>query len=121
MIANILIAILVSLSNIAATETEHRITTYSTGHRTADGSVIDYSGVANGTVRWCAVDQQHRKRYPYGSIILVEGRGFFIVHDCTAAWVGRKWPEGTVDLLCHPSWDNQWREWKRVWIIWRTR
>ena len=112
---NLLIAILIA---VIPGPTVHRITTYSTGQRTADGSVIDYDKVADGTTRWCAVSRQHRAMYPYGTVILVEGHGLWVVRDTMSVWVSEKWPEGTVDLLFHPSSDERhFREWRRVWVI----
>lgn len=117
MIANLLIALLFLLP--LPQSVEHRITTYSTGHRTADGSVIDYDKVASGEIRWCAVSRQHRAMYPYGTLIYVDGHGLYVVRDTMSVWVSEKWPEGTIDILCHPSWNNQWRDWRRVWVIFK--
>jgi len=115
---NILIAILVSLSNIAATETEHRITCYDSGRLTADGTVIDWEAVDRGEQRIVAVSRQHRAMYPYGTIIFVEGHGFYTVRDTMSKWVSEKWREGTIDIAYR---GKDFREWKRVWIIWRAR
>jgi 3D (Asp-Asp-Asp) domain-containing protein len=110
-VINLIIAILFAASLFPAPVT-HRITCYSRGYRTADGTVIDWQGVEDGTVRIAAVSQHLRDEYPYGTIIWVEAFGPYVVRDCTAHYI-----KDTVDL----AWRGPgFREWRRVWVVLRA-
>lgn len=113
---NLLLTALMLLSSWYATGTEHRITCYDSGRLTADGTVIDWAAVDRGEQRIVAVSRQHRAMYPYGTIILVEGHGLYVVRDTMSKWVSNKWPEGTIDIAYR---GKDFREWRRVWVIFK--
>ena len=48
---------------------------------TASGMKIDLNRVKNGTQRYCAVSKNLLYLLPYGSIIHIEGHGYYIVAD----------------------------------------
>ena len=118
-----------NINNIINSKTEHRITSYYTGTITADGTKIDYDKVLSGDDKFVAISQcsYMYKKYPYGSLIFINNinsfdpliGGFYFVHDCTAKWVANKWPIGTIDILRHPTWDNQFREYSNVYLIFK--
>ena len=114
-----LIGILIALLNFIDTGIERRVTFYWPSECGWNDAVadyplkIDFDKLESGELRWCAVSRELRSTYPYGSIIYVDGEGFFAVHDCTAAWV-----KNTVDILV-PS-ERMERNYRRVWVVWRA-
>ena len=82
------------------------ITVYNEGRQTADGSIIPWQKVKNGTIHWCAISPDLLKKnggpYEFGDIIHIEGTedldGDYVIHDLTSKR-HRNW----VDLLVPPS------------------
>lgn len=81
------------------------VTVYNRGYRTADGTVIPWKQVKNGTFKSCAISPDLLKKnggpYEFGDTIKVEGTkydGWYVIHDLTSRR-HRNW----VDLLVPPT------------------
>lgn len=92
--------------NIYAQQRNVTITVYNKGRQTADGTVIPWQKVRNGSFKGCAISPNLfiKKGGPYnfGDTIHIEGTGYldgdYIIHDLTSN-KHSNW----VDLLVPPS------------------
>lgn len=68
---------------------------------TADNSEIDMQKLKSGKLKWCAVSRNLLWAIPYGSIIYIEGHGYYEVRDTMNARYRH-----CIDILQHSSQKN---------------
>ena len=79
---------------------------------TADGTKIDMKKLKKGTIKYCAVSRDLLRYIPYGSVIHIEGHGFYEVRDTM-----NKRFNHYIDILQHKSQKNFKKSNVRVVII----
>jgi 3D (Asp-Asp-Asp) domain-containing protein len=79
---------------------------------TADGTKIDMKKLKKGTIKYCAVSRDLLRYIPYGSVIHIEGHGFYEVRDTM-----NKRFNHYIDILQHKSQKNFKKNNVRVVII----
>ena len=79
---------------------------------TADGTKIDMKKLKKGTIKYCAVSRDLLRYIPYGSVIHIEGHGFYEVRDTM-----NKRFNHYIDILQHKSQKNFKKEKIRVEVI----
>ena len=79
---------------------------------TADGTKIDVKKLKKGTIKYCAVSRDLLRYIPYGSVIHIEGHGFYEVRDTMNKRFSRY-----IDILQHKSQKNFKKSNVRVVVI----
>ena len=79
---------------------------------TADGTKIDMNKLKNGTIKYCAVSRDLLRYIPYGSVIHIEGHGYYEVRDTMNKRFNRY-----IDILQHKSQKNFKKSNVRVVVI----
>lgn len=79
---------------------------------TADGTKIDMKKLKKGTIKYCAVSRDLLRYIPYGSVIHIEGHGFYEVRDTMNKRFSRY-----IDILQHTSQKNFKKSNVRVVVI----
>ena len=79
---------------------------------TADGTKIDMKKLKKGTIKYCAVSRDLLRYIPYGSVIHIEGHGFYEVRDTM-----NKRFNHYIDILQHKSQKNFKKEKIRVEVV----
>lgn len=65
---------------------------------TADNSRIDLERLRDGKIRWCAISQDLRKKFPFGSRVSIDGVGEYYVRD-----VMNQRHRNRIDILVYPG------------------
>ena len=68
----------------------------------ADGTKIDKGKLKRGKFRCVALSRPLLKRIPYGSVIHIEGHGYYKVHDT----MNKRFTDNRVDILQHEKQKN---------------
>lgn len=68
----------------------------------ADGTKIDKGKLKRGKFRCVALSRPLLKRIPYGSVIHIEGHGYYEVHDT----MNKRFTDNRVDILQHEKQKN---------------
>lgn len=79
---------------------------------TADGTKIDLKKLKNGTIKYCAVSRDLLPHIPLGSVIHIEGHGYYEVRDTM-----NKRFNHYIDILQHTSKKNFKKEKIRVEVV----
>ena len=79
---------------------------------TADGTKIDMKKLKSGEIKYCAVSRDLLEDIPYGSVIHIEGHGFYEVRDTM-----NKRFNHYIDILQHHSQKNFKKSKVRVQVI----
>ena len=79
---------------------------------TADGTKIDMKKLKRGAIKYCAVSRDLLRHIPYGSVIHIEGHGFYEVRDTMNKRVNHY-----IDILQHKSQKNFKKSNVRVVVI----
>jgi len=79
---------------------------------TADNSRIDVKKLKSGKLKWCAISRNLLWAIPYGSVIYIEGHGYYEVRDTMNARYGHR-----IDILQHSSQKNFKKEKVRVVLV----
>lgn len=79
---------------------------------TADGTKIDLKKLKKGTIKYCAVSRDLLRYIPLGSVIHIEGHGYYEVRDTM-----NKRFDHYIDILQHTSQKNFKKEKIRVEVV----
>ena len=79
---------------------------------TADGTKIDMKKLKRGKIKYCAVSRDLLRYIPFGSVIHIEGHGYYEVRDTM-----NKRFNHYIDILQHKSQKNFKKEKIRVKVI----
>lgn len=79
---------------------------------TADGTKIDIEKLKRGKIKYCAVSRDLLRYIPFGSVIHIEGHGYYEVRDTM-----NKRFKHYIDILQHKSRKNFKKEKIRVEVI----